>query len=468
MQKNTKAQLFLIPFLTSFLMAFTGCQPSRDGESSGEGLDTPLVHNADINRRFDQSIISPVNNQIQQSASGQLNRSIPHMNNSRISYCESVNGEAGKYNGVRDTQKYPLASISKVFLTAWALDKLGPDYKFENLWYFKKVSDGIYDVYFKANYDPALNIEKMLYAMAVLRAQGVLKIRQLAIDETTRVYLSVLNDPHVELSEVPVSVNQSVENLRIIFNSQNWGGQTETAKANLAQFAQAKGRVINVPNSFSVDQVVYSESKKININNYTSVIKMKSSVLLKYLKDINVNSNNYMSDMLFKILGGQVEFKKFQQSRLGLTGNDLQFYTGSGLPVISMGIRTDNLGNCVSVLKTLKFIKVLSQQLKFDMGHVLLTAGTDNGTYESTIPMSLNRNMVLKTGRLYDVPALNVAGTTSLSSGTLYFAYFTHDFDNDEESAYQNKRDQILNSILNFYPVTSSYQSLHLNTVFVD
>jgi D-alanyl-D-alanine carboxypeptidase/D-alanyl-D-alanine-endopeptidase (penicillin-binding protein 4) len=469
MQKSTKFNIFLIPFLAFSITAFTGCQPSsQDGSATGEGIDTPLVKNIDSKRRFDQSIISPVNNQIQQSASGQFNRNIPNMNDSRITYCESVNGESGKYNGVRDTKKYPLASVSKIFLTAWALDKLGPDYKFENLWYFKKVSEGVYDVYFKANYDPALNIEKMLYAMSLLRAQGIQKIRQLTIDETTRVYLSVLNDPHVEMGEVPVSVNQSVENLALIFNSKNWGGQTQTAKANLAQFAQAKGRVINVPNAFSVDQVTYADSKKINVNNYSSVLKMKSSLLLKYLKDINVNSNNYMTDTLFKILGGQVEFKKFQQARLGLTSNDLSFYTGSGLPVVSMGIRTDNTGSCVSVLKTLKFIKVLSQQLNFDMGHVLLTAGTDNGTYEPTIPMSFSRSMVMKTGRLYDVPTLNVAGTTSLSSGTLYFAYFTHDFDNGDESLYQNKRDQILNSILNYYPITSSYQSLNLNTVFAD
>ncbi|MBC7456745.1 MAG: D-alanyl-D-alanine carboxypeptidase, partial [Bdellovibrionaceae bacterium] len=416
MQKSTKFNIFLIPFLALSLTAFAACQPLTDGSSSGEALETPLVHNIDAYHRFDQSVISPVNNQIQQNTSGQLNRSIPNMNDSNISYCESVNGEVGKYNGIRDTKKYPLASVSKMFLTAWALDGLGPDYKFENLWYFKKVSDGVYDVYFKANYDPALNIEKMLYAMAVLRAQGVQKIRELAIDETTRVYLSVLNDPHVELGEVPVSMDQSVENLRIIFNSSNWSDQTETAKNNLREFAQQKGRLITVPDSFAVDQVVYTDSKKVIINNYTSVIKMKSSVLLKYLKDINVNSNNYMTDMLFKILGGQREFKKFQEQRLGLTSNDLEFYTGSGLPVISMGLRTDNLGSCISVLKTLKFIKILSQQLSFDMGHVLLTAGIDHGTYEPTIPMSLNHNMVLKTGRLYDLPALNVAGTTSLSN----------------------------------------------------
>ena len=465
MQKSTKFNIFLVPFLAFSIMA---CHPSRDGSATGEGIDTPFVHPDDATRRFDQSTIFPVNNEVKLSPSNQLNRNIPNTNDSRITYCESVNGEVGKYNGVHDTKKYPLASVSKVFLTAWALDKLGPDYKFENLWYLKKVSDGVYDIYFKANYDPVLNIEKMLYAMSSLRSQGVQRIRQLTIDETTRVYLSVFNEPHIELEEVPVSINKSAENLKIIFNSKNWGTQTEVAKNNIAQFAQSKGRSINIPNSFSVDQVVYADSKKIDVQAYSAVIKMKSALLLKYLKDINVNSNNYVTDMLYKIMGGQIEFKKFQLSRLGLSSDDLQFYTGSGLPVVSMGIRTDNIGSCVAVLKTLKFIKVLSQQLNFDLGHVLLTAGSDNGTYEPVIPMSFNRSVVLKTGRLYDVPTLNVAGTTSLSNGSLYFAYFTHNFDNADESLYQNKRDQIIDSILNFYPITSGYQSSELSTVLVD
>ncbi len=468
MQKNKKLRIFLVLFLSSSLMAFTGCQSSSDGAATGEGIENPLSGHPDAQHRFDQSAVAAINIQIQQSTSGQLNRSIPNLGDSRISYCESVNGESGKYNGVRDTKRYPLASVSKLFLTAWALDKLGPDYKFENQWYLKKVSDGLYDVYFKANYDPALNIEKMLYAMALMRAQGVQKIRQLVIDETTRVYLSVLNDPHVELSEVPVSSNQSIENLKLIFNSSNWGGQTDSAKNNLLQFAQQKERTINVPNTFSVEQVLFSESKNIKLNQYTSVIKMKSSLLLKYLKYINVNSNNYMTDTLFKILGGQVEFRKFQQSRLGLTTDELQFNTGSGLPIISIGIRTDNTGTCVSVLKTLKFINGLSKQLNFNIGHVLLTAGADHGTYDPVLPLNLNHNMALKTGRLYDVPALNVAGMTSLKTGTLYFAYFTHDFSNEEESIYQNKRDQILNSILEFYPTTPGYLSMDLNTVFAD
>jgi hypothetical protein len=116
----------------------------------------------------------------------------------------------------------------------------------------------------------------------------------------------------------------------------------------------------------------------------------------------------------------------------------------------------------------LKFIKGLSEQLKFDMGHVLLTAGTDVGTYDAVEPTSFNNSVVLKTGRLYDVPVLNVAGMTSLINGTLYFAYFTHDFSNDDEAIYQSKRDQIINSILNFYPITSSYQTMNLNPVFAD
>lgn len=473
MNKNSFVLKSLFRLFVFFMSIYSlSCQSSSHDTPAAadvtEGIETPLKQSADPNRRLDQSFILPVDNQIIKNLSGKLNRSIPHMNDSRITYCESVNGESGQYNGIRDLKKYPLASVSKMFLTAWALDKLGPDYKFENLWYLKKVSEGVYDAYLKANYDPALNIEKMLYSMSVLNSQGVKKIRQLTIDDSTRVYLSVLNDPHVDLSEVPVSINQSIENLQIILNSKNWGAQTEVAKNNLNQYAQQNGRIINLPAAFSVQQVVYNETKNINLNSYSSVIKINSSSLLKYLKNINVNSNNYMTDLLFKILGGQVEFKKFQKSRLGLTADELEIYTGSGLPIISMGARTDNIGSCFSVLKTLKFIQVLSQQLKFDLGHVLLAAGRDRGTYESTIPISFSDSTVLKTGRLFDVPTLNVAGMTSLSQGTLYFAYFTHGFDNDDESVYQNKRDEILKSILNFYPITSSYQSLNLDSIFFD
>lgn len=424
-----------------------------------------------IGQRKDSTGVYSVDSQIMRPAGvSVLNRSIPYTEDRNISYCESVNGAENQYNGFRDQSLYPLASVSKVFLSAFALDVLGADFKFQNQWYFKKTNQaGIYDVYFKANYDPVLNIEKMLYAQALLRQKGVQGIRQLIIDESTRVYLSVLNNPHIELEQVPVGIEQSIDNLMLIFNSKNWRDQAQIARSNLQIFLNSKGIKLSVPNSFSVQQVIYQPSKNIKTKDYSDLINIKSSLLLKYLKDINVNSNNYISDALFYYLGGAKAFKKFQNDRLRINDQDLRFYTGSGLAQTLTGTRTDNGGTCVSVLKVLKFIDGLSKQSYFNLGQLLLTAGYDNGTYEPTQAINFNKSVVVKTGRLYDVSALNLAGTVKLKDDrNLYFAYLSHYFDNSNEQIYMKKRDQMLDNLLKYYPTQSGFTSLSLNSLFLE
>ncbi len=449
---------------------FFSCQPSTETLKPHEGSNdktSPTEESSEVQKRYDGTPIYSVDTQILKSSKA-MNRSIPGIDDSRVTYCESVDGDAEKYNGVRDSQKYPLASLSKMFLSAYAIDKLGPYYTFENIWYLKQVGSetGEYDAYFRANYDPVLNIEKMLYAMAELNKHGVKKIRRLIIDETTRVYLSVLLDPHVDLTEVPVGINKSIENLNIILNSQRWGQQTVKARSQLIAYAHKTQRNLIIPQSFSVQHVSYIQAQKINLKDYTQTVKIKSAPLLKYLKEINVRSNNYMADMLFNTLGGVSEFKRFQQSRLKISSQDLQLYTGSGLAITGMGVRTDSLGSCTAVLSTLKFLNTLSQQLKFNLGHVLLTAGSDQGTYEATQAMAFNQSVVLKTGRLFDVPALNVAGVAQLKSGTLFFSYMAHGFANSQESIYKSKRDNILLSLLNHYPVVPFYQTVDTDGIY--
>lgn len=464
---------FFLVYMTVFTTLVTGCKSaSSDIQAAIEpAIEIENIFSQDQVRtgyRFDQSLIQPNNNQIIRTDSNNLKRSISDLNDNNVTYCESVDGQQNQYTGIRDMTSYPLASLSKIFLSAWALDKLGPDYKFENQWYLKKINGTEYDVYFRSNYDPILNIEKILYAISLMKARGVLKIRQLVIDETARVYLSVLNDPHVELTEVPVTIEKSIENLKIILNSVNWGSQTEQAQLNLFQFSKDNNRVIEIPKQFSTAEVIYKQSKTIDLNSYDSVIKMSSVILLKYLKELNVNSNNYITDMLFQTMGGPAEFRKFQKMRLNLNESDLQIYTGSGLPVYILGSRQDNKGSCYSVLKTLKFIKNLSTQLSFDMGHLLLVAGLDQGTYQASLPVRFNQALAIKTGRLFDVPALNIAGTANTQSGTLYFTYMAHDFNNDQEFEYKNKRDRILNNILNFYSMQSAYKTLKLSPLFAN
>jgi D-alanyl-D-alanine carboxypeptidase/D-alanyl-D-alanine-endopeptidase (penicillin-binding protein 4) len=391
------------------------------------------------------------------SGEAPLARPLLLANDLTLSYCESTGGDELSYSGYRDLTPYPLASVSKVFLSAWALQQLGPDYRFKMIWKIKKISsEGAYDAYLQTNYDPIVNIEKILNSLSVLNKLGVRRIRNLVIDETTRVYLSVLSNPHIEISDIPVSTNQTLENLSKILNSTNWSEQTEIAKKNVSHLA--------IPSEFSVQNVTFQKRSQISQSYYNQEVQISSALLLKYLKEINVNSNNYVSDALFTFLGGEKAFENFQRNQLQISKQQLRLFTGSGLSTEVDGQRIDNVGSCLSILKTLKYLDLVTQRHNVNLGHVLLTAGVDRGTYESDLVF--NRNVVLKTGRLFDVPTLNLAGINATARGNTYFAVMAHDFLNENEKQVKVQRDQLIADLLGYQTQVNAFQNLQMNTLF--
>lgn len=420
------------------LSHFSGC--------GSPSADSPTTESAVI----DNTILRPQGQNI-------LARDLKYKNDPTISYCEITENLSQSYSGYRDLKPYALASVSKVFLSAWALKTLGADYRFKMNWKLKKISNnGTYDAYLQTNYDPIINIEKMLFAMSELNKSGIRRIRNLVIDETTRVYLSVLSNPHLELAEVPVTTAQTIDNLQTILNSKNWAGQTEIAKSNLVN--------INTPNQFSVESVTYSPKNQIQTSYYDQSLQIESAPLFKYLKNMNVYSNNYVTDAVFDFLGGTPQFLLFQKNELKISTNELKIYTGSGLSSQVDNLRKDNLGNCLSILKTIRYLDLLTQTYNLNLGHVLLSAGQDQGTYEATL--NFNKNIVLKTGRLFDVPTLNVAGVNSTLLGSTYFAMMAHDFDNADEAAVKNKRDDLIDDLMQSKPQQASFLTLKQDTLF--
>ena len=417
------------------------CQP----ESSGSDFDGQVSP---------QSLVS------KPAQSNKLTRDLKFKNDPTVSYCEVPLNDFSRYSGYRDLKLYPSASVSKVFLSAWVLKKLGPQFKFTHEWRYQKNADGSFDVYMNTQLDPVVNIEKSLYFMTELNKLGIKRIRNLYISSNTKVYLSVLTNPHIELEEVPISTNETVENLRIIFNSANWGEQTQIAIEKLRQSQKV------IPTNFSVEKVsVVDEATKSKIANWD--LHMTQSVeIKKYLKEVNTNSNNYISDALFSYLGGSKKFYQFQQVDLGLTKNDLYMLTGSGLATMTGGQRSDNLANCYSIAKVMNYVYLHSQKQKYNLGEILLNVGTDQGTYQPD-NMVFNQSTVVKTGRLYDVPTLNLSGVVSTKYGPVAFAFLGHDFDNADELNMQSKRDTLLQSILDYYteaPV--AFKKVKLDTIF--
>lgn len=441
------------------VVVLVGCGPASSG-SVGSGLDDFQ------DLRSPNSIPIVYENQlIGREVTGQNHRDLLFKNDPTVSYCEVNLDRMDRYSGIKDHQLYPIASISKVFLSAFAFERLGPDFKFVHEWSLLKNADGSHDAYFNSKGDPVFNIEKALYSMAKLRQNGVQRLRRLYISRQTRIYLSVLNNPHIELEQIPVSLDQSVDNLQLIFNSKNWGAQTEEAKVNVQNHFFQMGKSISIPNSFSVEQVIADPQgqRLVDFKN-AQQIKIQSSSLFRYLKEINLNSNNYMSDALFAYLGGEAAFYKFQSEKLGLGTESLMMKTGSGLPVQINGQRVDNLSTCYAVLKGMHYIQLVAKQFQLDLGYILLTAGLDQGTYKTDLVV--NKSVVLKTGRLFDVPTLNLSGLVSTKDGLMAFSFLGHRFINAQEKQMLQKRDRLLQDLIRVFEEKPLFKTLPQNEIF--
>lgn len=442
-----------VPIAIVLLFLF-GCQPS----------DSVALH---LNDPTSEKLIQLDSKSLKSA------RNLPYASDRSVAYCEvnltayEQNGRVNQYSGLDDLKLYPSASLSKIYLTAFVIYKLGLDYQFTHTVQIKYISDHVADVYLDSGSDPIFNIEKALYLMSFLQNQSVNHIRRLIISNNTRVFLSVLNSPHIELNEVPVSTSETLQNMELIFNSKNWGVQTQNAKKNLSQFLFKSKRNLSVVSDFTVDQVIVADVNQ-NIFSPDKEFIIRSAPVKDYLKEINVESNNYLSDVFFKLLGGEQEFGRFQTEVLKLNLNQLVMNTGSGLPIINAGQRLDNLTTCRALLKTLHYIKLKSEIYKVNLGDLLLMPDLDAGTYDSQ-SIVVNRSVVLKTGRLYDVPTLNLAGLASTELGLMAFVFLGHSFDNAEESIMKQKRDDMLSSLLTTYqPVPLFYKSKDSNSIFLE
>lgn len=397
-----------------------------------------------------------------------LNRDLPYQHDPRISYCEMTENNNSTYSGFRDLQLEPLASLSKIITSAWAVEQLGLDHRFTTNIYLNPIDYelGVFDVYLSTNADPIVNIEKLLFYLSEMNQSGVRRIRNLVVDESTHIYLSVLANPHIELNQVPVATEESQKGLNLIFNSKNWGERTKAAREHLTTWAAKNNKVLQIPNQFSVDNISVKTAAKIDLQKYAVKKTLTSAPLFKYLKNMNVYSNNYLADALFAKLGGVAGFKKFQKNTLKLSDKEMQIYTGSGLEDSTSGSRLDNSGSCFAMLKVLSYFKNKMIEANLNLGFVLLNPTQDtDGTIDQD--QKYANSVVLKTGRLFEVAAMNLAGYVSTAKGVVTFVYLAHDFKASESAEMEASRSEMLMSIYSNYPTRSDFVSTEYSDLFL-
>jgi len=366
-------------------------------------------------------------------------KSIPK---NKVSYCY-IN-EDGNIEGNQENLLLPLASVSKIFTSLWALNKLGDEnYQFHTTFFYSKKLNRIH---IQGDGDPLMGERKIWWIITNLNKLGIQHVSKITFDEKFLFFPSIFENHHYEHSRISngikyfgpyvSSLTAVKNNLMTYFNTQLL---STSQKKLLVVHAKNFPSAIKTNLNFSVDAISYSKENPISEDD-TIPIQFPSAPLKDLLKFINTYSNNPASDLLFNFLGGATGLIQFlQDSKIIEDQNEANFFTGSGIPLTitkdNTSRRNVNKTSCKTVLKVITQLSLLAQGQNADQFDDFLipdknsfsplfdwlpVAGLE-GTLKKNI--SWSRSVIGKTGSLRDGRML--AGTISSQTGERLFTFLS-------------------------------------------
>lgn len=318
------------------------------------------------------------------------------------------------------TKKYPLASLSKIATTLWAIEKLGIDYRHSTKIHITEIAQGSYDVHIEGSRDPFFGQRMGYFLISELNKMQIRKIERLTFDENFLLKWAV-ESPIVaggttaNFETIEQQVRYIKKSLEVDFASQI----SMTAYKRLRNLTPVKMTPDPSLNVRHIDFVSRSTFQK-TANTRTFVLR--SAPLVTVLKKMNNQSNNYIADHLYWNMGGTDAFTQFIQKKLSFTSQDLVFYNGSGNNDGSSQAPIYNMGSCESVIKTIYALDRELIQRGKTLEDVIAVSGIDQDSTVKNFP--LEGSMTAKTGTVNKAKTL--AGTIATSEGELIFAILLH------------------------------------------
>ncbi len=340
-------------------------------------------------------------------------------------YC--FTNEEGKVEGKNVDMRIRLASVSKLLVSLWAVDKLGVDFKYDTKLFIKGNN-----LHIQGSYDPFFGNEKMFYLLSQLNEQGYTKFDTITFDKNTIVF----PDAEYLIDEYPsVSPAAVTRHLRNYFNSKSWSADTKSEYRNYRDLAKA-GRFVDEIN-FEVTNIKYSETNPFEKDEEAKVLTLSSPALYRYLKQMNIKSNNYVAETIYRQLGASSKFTNYLQDSYELGTDKIRFYSGSGLPTFIDGVRKDNYASCKIMLNLISELKEKVESQSKEMEDVVAVPGSDGGTFRNRIfPADYKNSFVAKTGTLMHTSTL--AGMMNTQNGISFFGIFNQSTDISGSKVVQN------------------------------
>ncbi len=361
----------------------------------------------------------------------QKNLQAQHIPLADQSYCYA--DERGDVQGKNIDQRVRLASVSKLVTSLWAIDLLGAHFQFQTKLFIKGSH-----LHLQGSLDPFFDEQKLFFLLSQLNDLGFSSFDLITFDKK----IQINPDAQIPSNEYPLITRESnAQNIKLFFNTASW---SDVLKLNYAQMEKFEkpGR-IRKSVFFETKEVRFLEQNPFDNDPSAKVLTYRSPQLHRYLKEMNIQSNNYVAQTLFLKLGGSVLFEKYMNEKYGLNSQQLRFFTGNGLPLIANKVRFDNFGTCRVIIKLEEELHESAQNQGLELKDLMAVPGSDGGTFSTRhYPSSFKNSFVAKTGSLFNTSS--IAGAMSSQSRLSYFGIFNQTEDIDGAHKIQDEMIQTL------------------------
>lgn len=339
----------------------------------------------------------------------------------------------GEVKGPNPHRRVRLASTSKIITALMAIEKLGPDYQYTTQFYWNGK-----DLHIKGDKDPVLSMRKLFFLISQLNNLGITKIEKLTFDGDFRIFSQV---EKYAMSEFKPTKAQTKKSLTDYFTVSQWNiiaklysNFVATTPTEIIDELQIRKNLSDIKLEVgSIEAVKENPLKEADLKTY----EMVSPIIAKYLKLMNVVSNNYIADQVFEKIGGKKAYHEYIQNFIKENFGDYTslrkefkdsehstyFYTGSGLNIGTGSNRVDNYSTCAIMVKLIKELDDKMTEMQRSIQEVVAVPGTDLGTFKKRLNSKrLANSIIAKTGTLMHTSSL--AGKVSTQQGQVYFGMF--------------------------------------------
>lgn len=327
-------------------------------------------------------------------------------------------------------EKFPLASISKVVTALWAVEKLGPDYRYSTKLHINRVSNDSYDVHIEGSRDPIFGRNASYFLISELNRAGVdvKKIENLTFDENFLLDWLAEEKPRIG-GDTPYydTIEKQADAVRRSLLADFATPIRKDMYAALKQKADKIGATMESDPTISVRRVEFKPKNQFTKTADTTTLVYRSAPLRTILKRMNNQSNNYIADHLYWNLGGTTEFNRFIKSSLSAGTDEIEFHLGSGNNanyIYDPNTDIYNEATCETMIKVLYKLDKLLEKSGYQLNEVMAVAGVDKSSTVAGYGGNFAGATVAKTGSVNKAKTLT--GTVSTKNGVIYFAVLMH------------------------------------------